>query len=60
MSKFIGHLANQRVAHEILVLEMLILLMEQPTDDSIEVAITLLKECGEMLTKVTPKGTHGM
>ncbi|KAH7705275.1 pre-mRNA-splicing factor CWC22, partial [Aphelenchoides avenae] len=60
VSKFIGHLANQRVAHEILVLEMLILLMEQPTDDSIEVAITLLKECGEMLTKVTPKGTHAI
>jgi pre-mRNA-splicing factor CWC22 len=32
--------------------------MDKPTDDSIEVAITLLKECGEMLTRVIPKGLH--
>jgi len=57
VSKFIAHLVNQRVAHEILVLEMLVLLMQNPTDDSIEVTVTLLKECGEMLTKVTPKGS---
>jgi pre-mRNA-splicing factor CWC22 len=58
VSKFLAHLANQRVAHEIVVLEILVLLMDKPTDDSIEVAITLLKECGEMLTKVIPKGLH--
>lgn len=57
--KFIAHLANQRVAHEILVLEMLVLLMQRPTDDSIEVTVTLLKECGAMLLKVTPKGSIG-
>lgn len=32
--------------------------MDKPTDDSIEVAITLLKECGEMLNRVIPKGLH--
>ncbi|KAL3097946.1 hypothetical protein niasHS_000681 [Heterodera schachtii] len=55
--RFIAHLANQRVAHEIIVLEMLVLLMQRPTDDSIEVTVTLLKECGAMLLKVTPKGS---
>lgn len=55
--KFIAHLANQRVAHEIVILEMLVLLMQNPTDDSIEVTVTLLKECGAMLLKVTPKGS---
>lgn len=52
VSKFIAHLANQRVAHEIVVLEMLVLLMQNPTDDSIEVTVTLLKDCGAMLHKV--------
>ena len=53
---FIAHLVNQRVAHEILALEFLILLVEKPTDDSIEVAIAFLKECGMKLTQVSKKG----
>lgn len=58
--RFIAHLANQRVAHEIIILEMLVLLMQRPTDDSIEVTVTLLKECGAMLLKITPKGSIGL
>lgn len=55
-SKFIAHLVNQRVAHEILALEILTLLVESPTDDSVEVAIAFLKECGQKLTEVSGKG----
>ncbi|XP_060666792.1 pre-mRNA-splicing factor CWC22 homolog [Drosophila nasuta] len=55
-TRFIGHLVNQRVAHEILALEMLTLLVETPTDDSVEVAISFLKECGMKLTEVSSKG----
>ena len=33
-----------QVAHEVLALEILTLLLENPTDDSAEVAITFLKE----------------
>lgn len=58
VSRFIAHLANQRVAHEIVILEIIVLLMDKPTDDSIEVAITLLKESGDMLTRVIPRGLH--
>lgn len=53
---FIAHLVNQRVAHEILALEILTLLVETPTDDSVEVAISFLKECGQKLTEVSSKG----
>lgn len=53
---FIAHLVNQRVAHEILSLEILTLLVESPTDDSVEVAISFLKECGQKLTEVSSKG----
>lgn len=55
-SRFVAHLVNQRVAHEILALEILTLLVETPTDDSVEVAIAFLKECGMKLTEVTSKG----
>lgn len=54
---FIAHLVNQRVAHEIIALEILTLLVESPTDDSVEVAISFLKECGQKLTEVSSKGT---
>ncbi|XP_033325867.2 pre-mRNA-splicing factor CWC22 homolog [Megalopta genalis] len=57
---FIAHLINQRVAHEILALEILTLLVETPTDDSIEVAIAFLKECGMKLTEVTRKGIEAI
>lgn len=43
-------------AHEIIALEILTLLIETPTDDSVEVAIAFLKECGMKLTEVSSKG----
>src|SRR5689334_19995518 len=45
-AKFVGHLVNQQVAHEVLALEILTLLLEHPTEDSVEVAIAFLKEVG--------------
>lgn len=42
-----------------LCLEMLTLLLERPTDDSVEVAISFLKECGLKLTEVSPRGING-
>uniref|UniRef100_A0A8C0HEA4 Pre-mRNA-splicing factor CWC22 homolog n=1 Tax=Chelonoidis abingdonii TaxID=106734 RepID=A0A8C0HEA4_CHEAB len=59
-SKFVAHLINQNVAHEVLCLEMLTLLLERPTDDSIEVAIGFLKECGLKLTEVSPRGINAI
>ncbi|WKX94973.1 hypothetical protein Q1695_011880 [Nippostrongylus brasiliensis] len=55
VSKFIAHLINQRVAHEVLALEIMILMMETPTDDSVEVSIAFLKECGAKLMEVSPR-----
>lgn len=55
-ANFIAHLVNQQVAHEILALQILTLLVENPTDDSVEVAISFLKECGMKLTEVSNKG----
>ncbi|NWI43133.1 CWC22 factor, partial [Picathartes gymnocephalus] len=47
-------------AHEVLCLEMLTLLLERPTDDSIEVAIGFIKESGLKLTEVSPRGINAI
>lgn len=59
-TRFIAHLINQRVAHEILALEILTLLVDVPTDDSVEVAIAFLKECGMKLQEVSSKGVNAI
>ncbi|XP_039066790.1 pre-mRNA-splicing factor CWC22 homolog [Hibiscus syriacus] len=58
--KFIAHLVNQQVAHEIIALELLTVLLENPTDDSVEVAVGFVTECGSLLQDVSPKGLHGI
>ncbi|EXC36384.1 Pre-mRNA-splicing factor CWC22-like protein [Morus notabilis] len=58
--KFIAHLVNQQVAHEIVALELLTVLLENPTDDSVEVAVGFVTECGSILQDLSPKGLHGI
>ncbi|KAK1271487.1 hypothetical protein QJS04_geneDACA023952 [Acorus gramineus] len=58
-TKFIAHLVNQQVAHEIVALELLTLLLENPTDDSVEVAVGFVTECGSILQDLSPQGLHG-
>ena len=36
--QFIAHLVNQQVAHEIVALQILTVLLETPTNDSVEVS----------------------
>ena len=46
---------NQQVCHEILALEILTLLLENPTDDSVEVAVGFIKEIGLKLSEVSSR-----
>ncbi|CAF4488280.1 unnamed protein product, partial [Rotaria sp. Silwood2] len=55
-TKFIPHFINQNVLHEIVALQMLVLLLENPTNDSVELAILFLKECGQKLLQVSSRG----
>lgn len=57
--KFIAHLVNQQVAEEIIALELVEVLLDEPTDDSVEVAVGFVRDCGAMLQDVTPKGLNG-
>lgn len=57
---FIAHLVNQQVVHELLALQIIELLLSKPTNDSVEVAISFVKECGQMLQEVSPKGFNAV
>ncbi|ESK85337.1 pre-mrna-splicing factor cwc22 [Moniliophthora roreri MCA 2997] len=52
---FIAHLVNQAVAHELVALQILVLLLERPTDDSIEIAVGFMREVGAFLAENSPK-----
>ncbi|CAF4610522.1 unnamed protein product [Rotaria sp. Silwood1] len=54
--KFIAHFVNQNILHDIVALEMLVFLLENPTDDNVELVIEFLKECGQKLLQVSPRG----
>ncbi len=43
-----------------MALELILLLIDTPTDDSVEVAIAFLKECGAKLTELAPRGITGL
>ena len=43
-----------------MALEILTLLLESPTDDSVETAISFMRECGQKLSEVSPRGVHAI
>ena len=52
---FIAHLINQLLAHEIITLQIFVLLLERPTDDSVEIAVGFMREVSAFLSKNSPK-----
>ncbi|PHJ19674.1 cell-cycle-control protein (translation regulation), partial [Cystoisospora suis] len=54
--QFLAHLVNQRVAHELLALQLSALLLDQPTNDSVEVCVGFLTQVGEVLSDVSRRG----
>ena len=48
------------VAHEIVALPVLVLLLEKPTDDSVEIAVSFMKEVGAFLAETSPKANNGI
>lgn len=52
--KFIAHLCNQQVAHEALCLEILVLLLDTPTDDSVEIALEFAGDVAALLEEASP------
>jgi pre-mRNA-splicing factor CWC22 len=54
--RFIAHLFNQQVCGIILPLEILALLLEHPTDDSVEIGVSFMLEVGQALQQRSPQG----
>lgn len=49
---FLAHLVNTQVVHEILIAEILLLLLNKPTDDSVEIAVGIMREVGAFLEEM--------
>ncbi|KAK6162739.1 hypothetical protein DH2020_002580 [Rehmannia glutinosa] len=57
-SKFLAHLVNQTVVYELVALDVLLLLLGDPSSDNIEVAVSFCKECGSSLLDYAPHKLH--
>jgi pre-mRNA-splicing factor CWC22 len=51
---FLSHLVNNQVVHEVLIAEILLLLLNKPSDDSVEIAVGIMKEVGAFLDDMNP------
>jgi len=57
----LGHMFNQNIAHELLSLQILSLLLDgEPTDDSVDVAVSYMCIVGKQLSEVSPNGVHAI
>ena len=56
LAKFLAHFVNQKVVHEVIGLELMILLLDKPTHDSVEVSVAFFKAAGKTLQEIAPKG----
>ncbi|KAG7886338.1 hypothetical protein KL936_005016 [Ogataea polymorpha] len=48
---FLSQLVNYQVCHDIVALQLLFLLLEHPTDTTVEIACALLQNCGKFLSE---------
>ncbi|KAL3622339.1 hypothetical protein CASFOL_033750 [Castilleja foliolosa] len=48
-SKFLAHLINQEVVYEVVALDVMLLLLGNPSSDNIGVAVSFCLECGQSL-----------
>jgi pre-mRNA-splicing factor CWC22 len=59
-TRMIAHLINQQVLSDFVGLQLLALLLENPTEDSVEIACDFMIECGQVLSDLTPAGVNAI
>lgn len=59
-TKMIAHLVNQQIVNELLALQIVSLLLEKPTEDSVEIAADFMIECGQVLSDLSPTGVNAI
>lgn len=57
-ARFLAHLVNQRVCDSSTIFEICVLLLTNPSDDSVEAAVELIKECGYELEEQSREGLN--
>lgn len=57
---FLAHLCNQRVCTETLAMEILQMLLDEPTDDSVELAVNFTREVGLLLQEEEPRFNNAL
>ena len=53
--KFIAHAINQRILHEKIGFDLLLLFLDEPTHDSVELSVEFIKQCGKALQTLAKK-----
>ncbi len=59
-TRMLAHLVNQRVIGEFVALQMLMILLSSPTEDSVEIACDFMVEVGQVLGELTPAGANAI
>jgi pre-mRNA-splicing factor CWC22 len=59
-TRMIAHLINQRVLGEYIALQILLILLTSPTEDSVEIACDFMIEVGQILSEITPAGASAI
>jgi pre-mRNA-splicing factor CWC22 len=59
-TKMLAQLINQEINNETLAYEILFLFLENPTEDSVEMACDFMIECGNLLSDKNPQLTHSI
>ena len=57
-TRMLAHLINQRVLGEFVGLQILMMMLLHPTDDSVEIACDFMIEVGQVFSEITPKGAN--
>lgn len=61
-STFIAQLVNQQVVYDVLALEILtsLLISRNVTNDTVEIAVNFVKQCGQKLSQTSPTGLYAV
>lgn len=57
-TSFLAHLCNHQVVNEFIALQLIFLLLERPSDDSVEIAVGFMREVGAFLQEAAPKANN--
>lgn len=59
-TRMLAHLINQNVLGEYAGLQLLLILLMHPTEDSVEIACDFMMEVGQVLTEKSPAGANAI